>query len=77
MLPQASVAVHVLVITLLPTQGSLLDTASTYVIVTPEQLSVPVALPVVDGSVSAVQPNTSMSDGQVIIGAVLSVTVMI
>ena len=73
-------AVHVLVTTLLPSQGSLLDTASTYVIVTLEQLSVPVALPVVDGSVSAVQlpsTNTSVSEGQLIDGAVLSVTVMI
>jgi len=76
MFPQASVAVQVRVMFGWPGQlpGAV---ASVKVIVgVPPQLSVAVAVPVFEGSVEAPQAS-SLSPGQVIVGAVVSFTVMV
>ncbi len=73
-LPQASVAVQVLVITsVLPQPASELSLS---VMVTPPQVSLPVAEPVPAGLVSPVH-STIASAGNVMLGTVVSTTVMV
>src|SRR5437867_2455123 len=74
LLPQASVAVQVRAITLVPAQ--LVVTASLYLTVTALQLSWAVAAPVLFVLVSAGHSSTTLA-GQVIVGLVVSRTVIV
>ncbi len=74
-LPQASVAFHVRVIVFscgqIPVTMTSVDVTANV-----EQLSVAEAVPVLAGNVLAVQSNVTLT-GQVTVGGVLSITVMI
>ena len=73
-LPHASVAVQVrVIVSVLPQPGTEL---SLKVIATVPQMSEPVAMPVADGSVD-IPHSTVASAGQLILGGVVSTTLMI
>jgi hypothetical protein len=76
LLPQLSVAVQVRVMTWLPAQLPAAVTSLWVMEATPLQSSVAVAVPVLAASVEAVQSIVLLA-GQVIVGACVSVTVMV